>query len=73
MIRRIEYKKDILNNRLLPNYAMNERFSTTKKLYHELQQIVKRFLEMQLIVAFKEPTRLMLLVIPQSPRRILLR
>ena len=26
---------------------------------------------MQLIVAFKEPTRLMLLVIPQSPRRIL--
>lgn len=22
-------------NRLLPNYAMNERFSTTKKLYHE--------------------------------------
>ena len=54
---------------LLPNYAMNERFSTTKKLYHELQQIVKRFLEMKLIVAFKEPTRLMLLVIPQSPRR----
>ena len=59
-------------NRLLPNYAMNERFLTTKKLYHELQQIVKRFLEMQLIVAFKEPTCLILSVIPQSPRRILL-
>ena len=37
---------------LLPNYAMNERFSTTKKLYHERKQFVKRLLKMQQIVAF---------------------
>ena len=39
-------------NRLLPNYAMNERFSTTKKPYHELHMDVKSFFKMQQIVAF---------------------
>ena len=33
-------------NRLLTNYAMIERFLTTKKLYHDGQPFVKRFCKM---------------------------
>ena len=44
-------------NRLLPNYAMNERFLTTKKLYHERQQFVKSFFKMLQIGAFCEKGR----------------
>ena len=39
-------------NRLLPNYAMIERFLITKKMYHERQQFVKSFFEMLQIGAF---------------------
>ena len=51
------YSKNRIENykiyRLLPNYAMNERFLTTKKLYHERQQFVKSFFEMLQIGAFR--------------------
>ena len=50
------YSKNRIENykiiRLLPNYAMNERFLTTKKLYHEQRQFVKRFFKMLQIGAF---------------------